>query len=1446
MDEKVEPNVPPLTTVSRAPSSSPSPANLTKDVSKSTAITKSIPQEHEQLWALMSQIPRKAQRGLLMQCELVLTCVDVSDQYIVLGTNIGLVFLYNRDKTSMERLRTESSNDVVMCVKLHHGLDYQLAVGTTSGTIRIFLLPSSSIALGQNKTLQKLDIKDLHRTCVTSIEWSTNGMKLFSGDKNGRVVVTVVDFYEGQSTSKVLLDEDIADAEIIQMSYDHKALLVTTKYRTIVCRTDEDSRVIQIGHQERKVGVFGACFIPGMCKPSDAKLFATRPGCRLWRASINGTVENTFIFKEVLSDAIPVIPLIKPEIVTPQKEEPQFGRLYIYREDELVTWHGGNLFIIEATNSQVLCVQSRIGTIVDLAINNDEIFILRKNTEINLVRIALKPEEVKHQVKIGVQPKFDSSPVEENKTTSNLTRINEELKNKGQSAKGFFQKNVIGKLKNLDFKPGTRNISNETSVRSLIDGNEIYVTPDSSPDLPPVIKLKTPELTGLEVFEGVSPSSSNSPSPEKQVSGGTLYQQAPVATTSIYYNKDDSPTSVHTSSTHSAISQQMMSSTTSTTSSNTQKDGGASGDIVFSQKVKKPKRRKNKTEKLKDKETDDIDDDDTISVPVSPVKTAKQLDKLEEFENKSVIPPGEFADDQVGNLDALSRADDILKRSLAVLNVQEPASPPPTVVQKSPEKGKEEDAASLDYRQALKLKSWDKTKMGEDENNKIEIREVKKDVEKSEDGDKDSNAKTSLQSSNQKTKHAKQESSAISVNKSPKEKSLPNSLTDRDFPRTLSLEDSCEPFSEASVDDFYSIYANRRSDSSSSSLTSPVGNVRLKSPETEAYLSRPSGSKPTPQRLESVDGKINITANVFEEITTGANTYSLSLSETHVWFTDKSENIYYSSLSGPKVIWRKAAGSGTQIAVSQNGHIVWRLHRNVAYAGTKITSKRPEGLKWVDAVKEVAYIAVDDSSAWYIKTDGKVMMQKGLSKDRPCFKSYPAQCSYELKQIACCNGVVWAITTDMKLLYRKGITENCEVGESWETINSGTESLFFGHVYLEHTNGWAIDVLGRIWCLTDVSMEKPTGSGKWWQVPLSEYFVEDSTALDHLKSLASKFDPQKLTYLISSNRGGLIAASKTSIWVCPEYKNILHVCRGSILGFRWDDCPPVGIAASTVWKLVCADLCDLDWGLVWAQQPNGDIYTFPADTRVPSTVPSSPAFTCLSACRLAVWGLTDDGRVYARSGMGPYCPQGSKWSQLDLSQLGDAHLVHLCCNMQYIWAVDSAGMVYQRIGCKSPADQELSPVWLPLDSFSGIAFNHIAVGSQYWMVWAVDSRKLAYVRIGITEKLPIGKEWKNAPGIQVIKLSISETGVWALNPQGEVFYRYGITDKNVQGDYWKKIPGLSTCISVSSSDELWSVGTQGQLMHLKFRYLQRREMVEEVGTLRSLSIGSDEGEWELV
>lgn len=59
-------------------------------------------------------------------------------------------------------------------------------------------------------------------------------------------------FFQGQCKSVVVLSE--AGSSIVQLDHGHKSLLVSTKQRTIIYRTDEST--VQVGQKERKMWDF--------------------------------------------------------------------------------------------------------------------------------------------------------------------------------------------------------------------------------------------------------------------------------------------------------------------------------------------------------------------------------------------------------------------------------------------------------------------------------------------------------------------------------------------------------------------------------------------------------------------------------------------------------------------------------------------------------------------------------------------------------------------------------------------------------------------------------------------------------------------------------------------------------------------------------------------------------------------------------------------------------------------------------------------------------------------------------------------------------------------------------------------------------------------------------------------------------------------------------------
>ena len=81
-------------------------------------------------------------------------------------------------------------------------------------------------------------------------------------------------------------------------------------------------------------------------------------------------------------------------------------------------------------------------------------------------------------------------------------------------------------------------------------------------------------------------------------------------------------------------------------------------------------------------------------------------------------------------------------------------------------------------------------------------------------------------------------------------------------------------------------------------------------------------------------------------------------------------------------------------------------------------------------------------------------------------------------------------------------------------------------------------------------------------------------------------------------------------------------------------------------------------GIIWIQQANGELFTFDPSKKNVKTLerPSKEQFVCMGVCEEAVWGLNEEGKIFIRSGIASHCPQGAKWCDLDLKQLGKSEI----------------------------------------------------------------------------------------------------------------------------------------------------------------------------------------------
>ncbi|KAM3870930.1 tectonin beta-propeller repeat-containing protein 2-like [Diretmus argenteus] len=318
-------------------------------------VPQSVLREFCPLYYLLNAIPAKVQKGF-RSVLVYLTALDSSSDYIAVGSSIGMLYLYCRRLSQMNKYNLEGKCDAITAVKLLSCFDDLVAVGTASGRVALFQLVSP--LPGRNKQLRRFDVVGLHKGMVTALAWSTNGMKLFSGDDKGRVVFSALDIDQGVCKPVLLLEES---SGVVQLEYSHRVLLVSTQQRTLLYCTQEQ-KLQQLGTKPRKSsGRFGACFLPALCKQSDLQVFAARPGLRLWRSDVRGLVEDTRLLKPLFNTQVPQFELFPHPgpIGAYRPADRQLGLLCCFlREGWLLSWNEYSVYVLDCINERWLSSSS--------------------------------------------------------------------------------------------------------------------------------------------------------------------------------------------------------------------------------------------------------------------------------------------------------------------------------------------------------------------------------------------------------------------------------------------------------------------------------------------------------------------------------------------------------------------------------------------------------------------------------------------------------------------------------------------------------------------------------------------------------------------------------------------------------------------------------------------------------------------------------------------------------------------------------------------------------------------------------------------------------------------------------------------------------------------------------------------------------------------------------
>ncbi|KAM4853619.1 tectonin beta-propeller repeat-containing protein 2 [Thomomys bottae] len=1388
------------------------------------------------LYYLLNAIPTKIQKGF-RSIVVYLTALDTNEDYIAVGSSIGMLYLYCRHLNQMKKYNFEGKTESITVVKLLSCFDDLVAAGTASGKVAIFQLVSS--LPGRNKQLRRFDVTGFHKHSITALAWSPNGMKLFSGDDKGKIVYSSLDLDQGICNSYLVLEEP---SSIVQLDYSQKVLLVSTLQRSLLFYTEEKS-VKQIGTQPRKsTGKFGACFIPGLCKQSDLTLYASRPGLRLWKADVYGSVQATFILKDVFAGGITPFELY-PRLESSDRgscgsPEKHLGLVScFFREGWVLSWNEYSIYLLDTINQATIAGLEGSGDIVSVSCTENEIFFLKGDR--NIIRISSRPEGLASIVRDGLETSRCSEQAHIQRLEKPLGAAVSETRLRGSSVASE-PRSRSSSLNSTDsgsgllppgFQPGpelgkdSQPSSQRFSVISSEDfDQELIVKP---------IKVKKKR--------------------KRRTDGGSKHTcHSSVDSTPCSEFPADSPQSLHTDLL--SVTSSVLSSSMDQLSTESPEQEGSFRGVVNGVS----------------QENNDPDAFSVLEVPEcvpdmireeydAATETTQHLHTCEARPIDGVLCLPSFLKEGVATGDITRLEEDPGPADNAASHIQLPLGDPNSSAEaheveriEPSEPQSTSEAPLLDSCMVPSCLSWlpgdEQWSLGAHASGDSTEEATQDWVAMAEVGI------SGLFSSN-------------SWHSVPDEDSAQKAASTLECEVTSALVASThEPWLEqpsqdqalASSDD-EDIYAQGLPSSSSETSMAELGTSH------------------SPQDLgqSGADDTILLKSDQFAESWMGYSgpgygILSLAVSEKYIWCLDYKGGLFCSALPGAGLRWQKFEDAVQQVAVSPSGALLWKIEQksNRAFACGKVTIKGKR--HWYEALPQAVFVALSDDTAWIIRTNGDLYLQTGLSVDRPCARAVKVDCPYPLSQITTRNSVVWALTEQRALLYREGVSSFCPEGEQWKCdIVSERQALEPVCITLgdQHTL-WALDVHGKLWFRTGVVPKKPQGDDDhWWQVSITDYVVFDQCSLfqtiihaTHSVATAAQVPVEKVADKLRMAfwsqqlqcQPSLLGVNNSGVWISSG-KNEFHVARGSLIGTYWNSVVLRGTASATKWAFVLASTAPTkDGSSLWLCQSSKDLCSISAQSPQcrPSTVqlPPDAEMRAYAACQDALWALDCLGQVFIRT-LSKSCPTGMHWTKLDLSQLGAIKLISLACGNQHIWACDSKGGVYFRVGTQPLNPSLMLPAWIMIEppvQPAGVTLVSVHCSPNDQMLWALDSRWNVYVRAGITEEMPVGTDWEHVPGLQACQLALSTRTVWARCPNGDLARRYGITDKNPAGDYWKKIPGCVSCVTVTSADELWAVGPPGFLLQRLTKTFGHARGAPKGGPAAAPPPEDLEDEWEVI
>ncbi|XP_028395914.1 tectonin beta-propeller repeat-containing protein 2-like isoform X2 [Dendronephthya gigantea] len=1319
----------------------------------------------------------------LKDIQLQYTCLDVSSVALALGTNVGNAYVYQRKHRKILKISSETKYIPATCIKLATGCT-TVAFGHECGTFSVGLVDPPI-----HKSFDSLTAQDIHHSSISCLEWSTDGLILYAGDSDGKISMSVVKISEGILQTAIIVTEDCS---VVQICYGADSLLISTMKRAVLWLFQNES-LVQVGEKERKTsGRFGGCFLPENIQEPTKKLYAARPGLRIWTAGSDGKVSSTSVFKSLLSEKPPVISTLI-ENDNKFSSNGQFGKLLVFYNQYVLSWDPSHIWVLDLDIGKVMGCHSNLGKIRDVSVSGHEVFVLLNQRERFLRRFVLATERV-----------LDSSYLD-------AVKAGEEAIPTGAGKPGF---NLGSALMKVPFM----NVKTE-------DGTKEFESKDAEPEVSAPLAgasnsstLEAAGATKSDIFDRINaipldegPADIVFTAAKKKKKKKKTKQASPQVDGSASTEATEEPASNTTvkAAEERLENESEMTSNLEKMSLATHVEANEELSTILKDTNAVVSDTNGFQARTDDKQSRHVLSNDTPNQATTDKQVVGTPSLPEKDESSSVDIPGKTMEEST--------------RVETKTETQPTTSTQPTTLATQPITSTIQPITSTIQPITSTIQPITST-----------IQPITSTIQPVTSTTQPITS-TIQEHETQSAQKTEATNEMIAVQEIPTTE-LDIATTSTDPPQETSQTSRQD--SSDSTDVYRTSTDILRLDSHEDD--------RSKSPETigdHKTSTTPPREDHVPLVADTWSGRSLPTSQPIEH---------LAISQKYIFCIDNRSRVYFSdpntaSCSG----WEKADFKAKQIFVNSSCDFICCLENGKAFVRGNISDASPVGTASFQILDQVSMVTTCSRCIWTLTVDNTLRradtatLGKLKTDMKPSCSTWKIEDSREnLAQIACYENVLWGRTRDETVLVYPGRSGGIKT--KWGEEEKKAKWLHMS----DDGTAWIITPDDQIWFKPHVTTSCPAGE-VWYQVTLGQYIIDDPTMLEStfnfFASVGSAYRNARTTEYLRNAAKGFLQSTKdmacslfkdggtpkqifcntqSGLWLL-DTKNALHACRGQATGAYWDIVCPAGTAQSATWCEVTTGLA----GYIWAIQPNGELTCFhPKGSSYNVQSPSERLqFDFMRGSPHGLWCLMSahNSKAYIRDGISEDYPQGFAWTSLSLKHQEVISIKHFSVGRITVWAVDMSGQVWVRIGSVGGDESSaLSQAWLPLDNPENIEFASVEVNCKDLMVWAVDTRGGVYARDGVDENYLVGQQWREVEGVILKSICLSSYLVYGLCTTEEIVCRFGVSGANCIGDYWKKLPGCFPKISVNSAGELWAISHEKKLYARKMKYLafQRGEL----------------------